>query len=187
MYAPNVAESSGNGAAHEWPEWRGPPEMIGGHVAGPIVIGRSEDVIVAARQVLAYPSGVQVDVEAHARGSPAHGEPAAGLPDLPTLSGLRFWLRFSDGREAALDDEAGLRTGHGPILFVSGSQTSYGGVDSREDADLTLWVWPLPPSGPMTLTCAWVQRGLRDATLVLDGDAILAAAAQAQPFWQSRS
>jgi hypothetical protein len=156
--------------------------MIGGYVAGPILIGRADRVVVAVLQVLAFPAGVQVEVEAHARGSWDAG-PATAPEDLRRGSDLRFRIRFSDGREAAQDDEAGLRSGRGPMLIVGGSESSYGGPDSREDARLTLWAWPLPPSGPVTLTCSWPRHGLRDASVQLDGEAIRAAARQAEPFW----
>lgn len=45
------------------PEWRMPPQMIGGHVCGPMLIGRSDRAVAATRQVLAFPTGVQVEVE----------------------------------------------------------------------------------------------------------------------------
>jgi hypothetical protein len=47
-----------------------------------------------------------------------------------------------------------------------------------------VWIWPLPPPGPVTVTCSWPSRVLHAARLVLDGDAIQAAASQAQPYWQ---
>jgi pimeloyl-ACP methyl ester carboxylesterase len=182
MYAPNVAGSAGDDSARDWPEWSMPPQMIGGYVAGPVLIGRSDRVIVAARQVLAFPAGFEVEVEAHAQGS-ATSTPAVDPQELDRAAGLQFWLRFSDGRQAAQDDEAGLRSGRGPTLIVSGSQSSYGGPDSREDARLTLWAWPLPPPGPVTLTCTWLRHGLADMRLVLDGEVMRSAASRAQPFW----
>ncbi len=158
-----------------------PPQMIGGHVAGPALIGRSDRAVVATRQVLAFPTGVQVEVDAYARGAAA--PPATAHGDLLRETDLRFRLRFSDGREAAQDDDAGLRTGRGPILMLRGCESSYGDPDSGEEAHLTLWAWPLPPSGPFELTCSWPSYELTGKSLVLDGDAIKAAALRAQPFW----
>jgi len=176
-----VAEMSVGGGAAGLPDWLMPPRMIGGHVTGPVLIRRSGELVVAARQVLAFPAGVEVEVEAHARGSP--GGTAAVAADLPGHPPLRFRVRFADGREAAQDDEAGLRSGRGPMLITSGFQVSSGGPDDREDVRLTLWIWPLPPLGPVTVTCSWPERGLDGARLVLDGEEIQAAASQAQPFW----
>ncbi len=178
-----VPEISGNGGAYDLPEWSMPPPMIGGHVAGPAVIGRSDLAVVATRQVLAFPTGVQLEVDAHARGASAGPTSATAFEYLTREPDLRFRLRFSDGREAAQDDEAGLRTGRGPILMVRGAESSHGDPETGEDAHLILWAWPLPPPGPVELMCSWPSYGLRDKSLILDGDAIRAAALDAQPFW----
>ena len=158
-----------------------PPQMIGGYVTGPVPVARSGSLVIVARQVLAFPAGIEVEVEAHARG------PLAGTVPVPAdLAGhqpLQFHVRFADGRQAAQDDEAGLRSGRGPMLVITGCQVSSGGPDDREDVRLTVWIWPLPPPGPVTVTCSWPSRGLRAARLGLDGDAIQDAARQAQPFW----
>jgi hypothetical protein len=181
-----MAKMPGDGGAAGLPDWVMPPRMIGGHVTGPVLIRRSGGLVVAVRQVLAFPAGMEVEVEAHARGSAGGGTASApaGLPGHPPL---RFRVRFADGREAAQDDEAGLRSGRGPMLTVCGSETSSGGPDDREDIRLTLWIWPLPPPGPVTVTCSWPERGLDDATLALDGDQLQAAASRAQPFWPESS
>ncbi len=181
-----MAEMPGGGGAAELPDWLMPPPMIGGHVTGPVVIGRSGGLVVAVRQVLAFPAGLEVEVEAHACGS-AGGETASAMADLAGHPPLRFRVQFSDGREAAQDDEAGLRSGRGPMLTVSGSQTSSGGPDDRQDIRLTLWIWPLPPPGPVTVTCSWPGRGMDNARVVLDGNQVQAAASRAQPFWPERS
>jgi hypothetical protein len=158
-----------------------PPQMIGGHVTGPVLIGRSAGLVVAVRQVLAFPAGVEIEVEAHAHGSPGGTAPVTA--DLAGHPPMRFRVRFADGREAAQDDEAGLRSGRGPMLLATRVESSSGGPDDREDVRMALWIWPLPPPGPVTVTCSWPGRGLHDARLALDGDAIQAAASQAQPFW----
>jgi hypothetical protein len=181
-YAARVPEAPANGGRHDLPDWRMPPQMIGGHVTGPAVIGRSDQAVVATRQVLAFPTGVQVEVDAHARGASAPPL-AAAYGDLLRETDLRFRLRFSDGREATQDDEAGLRTGRGPILMLTGSERGYGDPEDGEETHVILWAWPLPPPGPVELMCSWPSYGLRDKRLVLDGDAIRAAALHAQPFW----
>jgi hypothetical protein len=159
--------------------------MIGGYVTGPVAIARSGSLVIAARQVLAFLAGAEVEVEAHARGSRAGTAPVPA--DLPGHPPLRFHVQFADGREAAQDDETGLRSGRGPMLVVTGAQISSGGPDDPEDVRLSLWIWPLPPPGPVTVTCSWPSRGLRGARLVLDGDAIQAAARRALPFWPEPS
>lgn len=158
--------------------------MIGGHVAGPVVIGRTDGVVVVARQVLAHPVGLEIDVEAHARGAssnPVGREPDPLGPDGPAQP--EFRLRLADGRDVVQDETTGPRDGRGPTMVVSGYEGSWGGPDGGGDVRLTLWIRPLPPPGPLTLSCAWPERGLRDAVLVLDGDAVRAASLRARPFW----
>jgi hypothetical protein len=156
----------------EMPDWTMPPPMVGGYVAGPVLIERSEGLVIVVRQVMAYPSGVEFDIEAHARGPSnldgPHGHEA-----------MRFHIAFADGTLVRLNDETGLRSGNGPMLTVNRQESSWGGPG--EHTRLSLWLWPLPPPGPLTLTCEWIGR--REASLVLDADAIHAAAGQAQPFW----
>ena len=67
-------------SSRDLPEWCVPPEMIGGYVTGPVVIARSERLVVAARQVLAFPVGVEVNVEAHA------GDPSPLIRRLLTMT-----------------------------------------------------------------------------------------------------
>jgi hypothetical protein len=162
-----------------------PPQMIGGHVSGPMLVSRSEALFVAVRQILAYPIGFEVEIEAHARGAAPGGPP----PDPSVFTGhseLRFRLRLADGRDVLLDDETGLHSGRGPMMVLGDSSTSSGGPNDSESVRLTLWVWTLPPPGLLTLECSWPRRGLHDAGLVLDADAIRAAAALAQPYWPER-
>jgi hypothetical protein len=182
LYAPDVPEIPDYGDAHRLPEWYGPPQMVGGYVMGPLLISRSDRVVVAVRQVLAFPTGVEAEVEAHARGP----RPATPGRCTPPDHSLRFRVQFADGRQAAQDDEAGLRNGRGPTLVVSSSEGSSGGPDDGEDIRMTLWIWPLPPPGPVIVTCSWPSRGLGEASVVLDANAIRVAASQAQPFWSSR-
>ena len=154
-----------------------PPPMIGGHVTGPLLITRSGRVGVAVRHVVAFPAGVEVEVEARSRGT------APGPDDVTGLADLRFGVVLADGRVAAQDDEAGLRGGAGPMLKVTGFEGSSGGPGGDEHVRMSVWLWPLPPPGPVTVTCSWPGGGLQEASIVLDGDAIRAAASQAQPFW----
>jgi hypothetical protein len=184
MYAPCVPAEPAGGSARDLPEWYMPPEMIGGYVTGPIVIARSDGLVVAARQVLAFPVGVQIEIEAHGWRALDVGAISTSQQEHGNGADLRFSLRFSDGSEAVQDDEAGLRSGSGPTLVTRGSEcSSSGGLDKREDVRLTLWAWPLPPSGPVTLTCSSPRYGLSDASILLDADAIRAAARRAEPFW----
>src|SRR5260370_329425 len=89
----------------------------------------------------------------------------------------------AEGRPAATPPT---RPGHLPgTMMVIGSEVSWGGRGGDEHVRMWLWLWPLPPPGPVTVTCSWPGRGLQDASIVLDGDAVRAAATQALLFWAS--
>lgn len=204
-------------------DWTRPPRMIAGHVAGPMLVARNDRVVVAVRQVLAYPSGIEITAEAHVLASAQHrptdqpgdhqhsdhqhsdhqpsdhqySDQLSGQtdpddlddPDDPSRNGvfwsdrdLRFRVRCADGAEAVQDDDRGLRTGAGPVLTACHAERS-SGPDGRESLGLTLWLWPLPPPGPLMLVAAWPGRGLPEGAVTLDGEAIRAAAAAARPFW----
>src|SRR6202050_2858283 len=112
-----------------WPEWAHPPMMIGGHAVGAMVLAKSVDTIIWIRQVLAYPTGVEIDIEAHGRGNRPGGRDATGH--------LPFGVRYSDGRETVLNDSGGIRSGAGPTLTMIGS-TSSGGQDGGWDYEIRL-------------------------------------------------
>ena len=105
VHALDVPEEPGNDGAGDLPGWCMPPQMIGGYVTGPVLIGRSDGLVAAARQVLTYPAGVEAEVEAHARRSPAGATPPPGPVDLTAHPQLRSGVRFADGRSAVQDDE----------------------------------------------------------------------------------
>ena len=169
-----MSETSDGSAAH----WHMPPPMVGGQALGPVVIARSDRGVLIVRHVLAFPTGVVIEVEAHGRGT----YDSTSFRD-PTARALWFSVRFDDGRETDLDDDFGLRDGQGPMLHAYATESSGGGPDAAEDIQMKLWLWPLPPPGPVTLTCSWGRVGISGAELVLDGDSLRSAAEHAEPFW----
>ncbi|HEY4019574.1 MAG TPA: hypothetical protein VGM75_12850 [Pseudonocardiaceae bacterium] len=167
--------------------WTAPPRMIGGHATGALVIARSDGLVVALRQILAYPTGFEIEIEAHARGA-SPGGPPPDPSEVHTHGQPDFRLRLADGTDVREGDKIGFRGGHGPMLVLSSAGSSWGSDPTgREDFRLTLWAWPLPPPGPLTLISTWPRRGLDETYLALDGEAIRAAALRAEPFWTMES
>jgi hypothetical protein len=66
-YTSGVPGTPADDSGRYLPEWYMPPPMIGGHVTGPVLISRSDRLVVAVRHVVAFPAGVEVEVEAHSR------------------------------------------------------------------------------------------------------------------------
>jgi hypothetical protein len=58
-----------------------------------------------------------------------------------------------------------------------------GGGDDRYDQHHGLWLWPLPPEGPIELVAEWRERGIPESHVTLDGAAILDAVSRVRPLW----
>lgn len=121
-------------------------------------------------------------------------EPADG-PDRLAETGarhpdelLRFGIRFADGTQVTTVDEraTGPDAWHsprpdGPVLVLD--ERGGGGSGETIDSDRTLWLWPLPVPRPFELAVEWPLLGVDLTFTSLDGEAIVAAAARARPFW----
>jgi len=163
--------------------------MIGAHVAGPMIITRSAQAVVALRQVLAYPNGMELDVEAHGRGTSVDLPKRMDNDSLVRMSEDRpyFSIRFADDQTAEEDkDLAKPKRDREPTIRAVRSGHSRGVGGSRdEDIRLTLWISPLPPSGQVTITCTWPRVGIEQVSVLLDGDQILVAAKRAEPLYSN--
>ena len=48
-----------------------------------------------------------------------------------------------------------------------------------------MWLWPLPPDGPLTFVLSLSERGIDESTTTIDAAKILTAAAHAENLWES--
>ena len=58
-----------------------------------------------------------------------------------------------------------------------------GGGGSDRSWDGNLWVHPLPPEGPVTFVVSWLEQGVAETGVELDGAAIREAARRAVILW----
>lgn len=72
-----------------------------------------------------------------------------------------------------------------PILLPLRSSHGQGGSSRTEDIDVSLWIQPLPPSGPVTISCSWSRAGIEHDSVSRNGHDILAAAQTAQTFYST--
>lgn len=102
--------------------------------------------------------------------------------------GLMFGVQLSDGAKAST-------VGFEPHAFMGTDQkpepptlTLNNGGGSGADDELSgtgnLWLWPLPPAGTVRLVTQWLDFGLTESSIELDGGLLREAAADAQRFWE---
>jgi hypothetical protein len=98
-----------------------------------------------------------------------------------------FGVELPDGSRA----RSGTRGPHGfmgsneqpepPTLALNND--GGGGGDDEMTGTGTLWMWPLPPAGELRLVAQWLDFGLLETSIMLDGGQLRDAAAGAQQYW----
>ena len=161
------------------PLWSGPPQdVLPGATPAAVILGRGPHIVVALNPLRCYPTGVELkiavrtglhaaDLYVRVLGSdPASGNPAADR--------LQLSVHLFDGTTL---DAGYLSDGEpGPSLTALGSE----GSDTY--VDVTYWLAPLPPAGPVTVVCAWPEHSILETTTTLDFDEIRSAAKRALPL-----
>ncbi|MFG1650624.1 hypothetical protein ACGFIE_11885 [Micromonospora sp. NPDC049275] len=169
------------------PAWMKPEAVIPGVVAESHVLVHTDRVAVAISGLLAYPAGFEfsvtavlrtpdrrVDLMHHHRVGYWAGQPVPA-------DFLRVGVQFADGSTVTnmdrrsptpLDAEP-----PGRLLFPGNAES-----DARRH-EAHYWVWPLPPSGPVTFVCEWPAYDMPESRLEVDGQVILDAAARAVRLW----
>ncbi len=178
------------------PRWFGPPEdQLGTVVPQGIVLARSDRAVIALSHAVAYSTGVTFDFLAQAQGltrseanrvfNEQHMFEEGDLPDAL----LRIGFEFEDGRRVS--NLGGWRSHRmltdaepkGPLLLPHD-----GGGGTASDSEVTIkpgyWLWPLPPPGPLRISCEWPLGEIALTTVEISGAALREAAEQAGSFWQ---
>jgi hypothetical protein len=156
------------------PEWTGPPSLqFGVSVALDRVILHNDDVAVAATRFAAYRNGVAFTLQVRRRrwqverGDPFEGEDR-----------LRFGVQLSDGRKTSTDANWWDDPEDGDIRLMQGGG-AFGGPEIAQD----MWLWPLPPPGPLLLACVWPAGNVPEAVVELDASPLVEAAGRAVDLW----
>lgn len=183
-------------------DWDGPDwDTLPGLCPLSVLLGRSATTAVLVEGARVYPVGVVLRLVVHLRerGREArrrvmieldvtHGRGQLNL-ELP-VGGLRWGVEFADGQRVTTVDHYSPwneRPGEWdpawvpdrPVLQGLGRPTTWAGAWSRE-----VWLWPLPPRGPLRLVCAWPDRGIAETSTTVDAEPLHQAAAQATPLWE---
>ncbi|WP_433795705.1 hypothetical protein [Actinoplanes sp. CA-252034] len=163
------------------PVWVRPDTVIGGSVGADLLLARSDDAAVVLTGLIGYPNGFAFTIAAVLREEDRSGRihhhgyrrDSAGEPPPPEF--LRIGVRFADGRVATnLAGYPGYgETPEQPLMLPD----SGGGGGRRYD--MSHWVWPLPPAGPLTFVVAWPGYRIDETSAEIDATLLRDAAARA--------
>jgi hypothetical protein len=156
------------------PAWaRGPEAMVPGVVPVELLVARTDTLAVVVDGLLVYPTGFDFDLAVRRR--PGH---PPGRRGHVWGEELRLAVRFADGRSADNDPRrrprpSGDQPPDPPLLYQSTSGADGGHV----------WLWGLPPPGPLTFACQWPTEQIPPSQAELDAGLILEAAQRATSLW----
>jgi hypothetical protein len=177
------------------PTWFGPPDdELGAYVPLGLVIGRSDQGVVAVSHAIGYSTGIGFELVAHARGLRPrdtqrlfHEQHLPPDPDEPSSAFLRVGLELAGG--ARLSNLGGRRAWHdpanpppGPILIEHGGG---GGMSSDRHVSMRpgFWLWPVPEPGTIRLSVEWPLVGVPFSSVDLDGGLLREASGRAVQLW----
>jgi hypothetical protein len=145
------------------------------------VVARNDNVVVTLELVRAYPNGFVLEVGflSNPRRPPEPNVMQRHLEMMP-----RIGVRFSDGRRgtiapvhmSAARDQDGLPT-EVVVAFHGGGGGSHG-------YHMSAWVHPLPSPGTLEVFFDAPASGIPETRVIVDGDAIRAAASAATVVWE---
>jgi hypothetical protein len=179
--------------------WMGPPDDELG-VAVPMrhTVTSDAQAVVVLTDCVAFTTGFNLGVGIRKKHEPepmrfpaVRGfSPPRAEPDEMTIE---VSIQFSDGRETArsghgLSDEVSAwyrawAEGQDPPVPASPLIGMGGGGGGGKHWDMRYWVWPLPPDGPMSISCRWPAGGVPDGAVEVDGSAIRRAGLSSEKLW----
>ena len=62
-----------------------------------------------------------------------------------------------------------------------------GGSGGPRSYDMSMWVWPLPPPGPVAFVCEWAAESIALTRREIDAEPILDAARRSEAMWPDES
>lgn len=167
------------------PAWRSrmnpPDNEIPVALAWTAVVGRSTDMVIAVVGARAYSNGVVLDIAARTRTRPDDPNGLFGTVfDEPGPDSLLLGVEFADGRTTV--GPAGGRPDDdlpddSPLLFQGG------GYGSDRNIEMSYFLSPVPPAGPMTFHCAWPAFGIAPTRTEFDGTVLADAQRRVEVLW----
>jgi hypothetical protein len=176
------------------PAWIEPPaDVVPGVVPVELVLARTPQRAIGLTGIRAYPTGFACTLHLRLR-QIIPGEQSFfgifGMFDMLELDPageladyyLRFGVGFGDGRKATnLQRHRDVENGsppNPPALRL----VRWEGYDLLSQ-EVDLWVWGLPPPGPLAFVCEWPARHIPETRVEIDAGLVLEAAGRAVAIW----
>jgi hypothetical protein len=174
------------------PPWMSAPRgVVAGSVPLDFVLARNERAAVAITHLAAYPVGFKFELLVLAADEDEHEldpmimgpmrRPGRPLGDAQRDM-LRFGIQFADGTKVTnLADRVAWQRDEAPKAPVLRSR---GGSSDGSEWAQDMWVWPLPPAGPLEFVCEWPAAGLELTRVEIDAQLLIDAAARSQLIFE---
>lgn len=157
------------------------------------LLAASDRAVVSVSIPWAYPTGFEYMLCIRLREPQAHGTPERGPFFEPVgwdretgrphyrrpEEEFQFAVTFADGRTPAERHVFEAPSPDDPRPAGGIAEVPQRGGGNAQSRHQVVWVWPLPPSGPLTFTCDWPAMGIHRAVLEFDAARVLEAAARA--------
>lgn len=165
-----------SGKPHETPmpeqaaEWQG-RDVPPGHEAGVAlgwsgILGRSADAAIALTSAARFSTGVRLDIAVRARTAWPDGKLFHSIGDEGGTDQLLIGVEFADGRVAIAN---GHRWPSRDLPTAAASLRIGPASGDHGLLDLTLFLHPVPPPGPLTILCIWPLRGIPETCTQFTG------------------
>lgn len=142
-------------------------------------LGRSEDIAVALVGAHLHSSGVLLYITARGRGAAVLGLHGAASGRFDANGDvLCLGVEMADGTAAAnIDRAADAGSSNYPTLMRGG------GGGGPSSVDVTYFLSPVPPPGPVCMVCAWPSRDIPETRSEFDGTHLTELLAQVTELW----
>jgi hypothetical protein len=171
-----------------------PEDVVPGVAPVELVLARTAQRAIGLTGIRAYPTGFACTLHLRLREVIPGEQSLFGMFGMFDMLGeldpagelgdyyLRLGVGFADGRKATnLERRGDLEDGpppDPPALRL----TRWEGYDILSQ-EVELWVWGLPPPGPLAFVCQWPARRIPESRLEIDAALVLEAARRAEAIW----
>jgi hypothetical protein len=179
------------------PAWVEPPaDVVPGIVPVELILARTPQRAIGLSGIRAYPTGFGCTLHLRLREDIPGEQSNFGVFNMfgdgvdPTGEFadyyLRFGVGFADGRKATnLAQRHNFDEGPAPdppTLWI----IRWEGYD-RLAWEVDVWVYGLPPPGPLGFVVEWPARGIPESPVEIDAGLVLEAAARSIPIWPDQA